>query len=201
MATLKELETDVLIIGAGNAALVAAEAAYDAGLKVTALERAPKERRGGDSAFSGGLFRFAFKDFEHVKEIVKETPGVEFKDVEVEPYPTDMFYGDLTPPTVRHVAIEASDPVKTAAFYQSAFELKELGRSENDVLLSDGTVSVAFVKHQGDGSCQVRSMGMEVKDPEAVASGFAQKKSLGNGKFEVKDIDGNTLELAANWQV
>ena len=44
-------------------------------------------------------------------------------------------------------------------------------------------------------------MGLEVKDPEAVASGFPQKKSLGNGKFEVKDIDRNTLELAANWPV
>jgi tricarballylate dehydrogenase len=95
LANITETKTDVLVIGAGNAALVAAEAAYDAGLKVTTLERAPKERRGGNSAFSGGLFRFAFKDFEHVKEIVKETPGIEFKDVDVEPYPTDMFYSDL----------------------------------------------------------------------------------------------------------
>lgn len=95
MATLNEVETDVLVIGAGNAALVAAEAAYDAGMKVIALERAPKQRRGGNSAFSGGLFRFAFKDFEHVKEIIKDTPGIDFKDVDVEPYPTDMFYSDL----------------------------------------------------------------------------------------------------------
>ena len=49
---LKELATDLLVIGAGNAALVAAETAYDAGLKVTVLERAPKQRRGGNSAFS-----------------------------------------------------------------------------------------------------------------------------------------------------
>ena len=82
MATLKEHETDVLVIGAGNAALVAAETAYDAGLKVTVLERAPKERRGGNSAFSGGLFRFAFKDFEHVKEIIKDSPGIDFKERE-----------------------------------------------------------------------------------------------------------------------
>lgn len=95
MANANEIATDVLVIGAGNAALVAAEAAYDAGMKVIALERAPKHRRGGNSAFSGGLFRFAFKDFEHVKEIIKDTPGIDFKDVDVEPYPTDMFYSDL----------------------------------------------------------------------------------------------------------
>ena len=95
MANLKEIETDVLIVGAGNAALVAAEAAHDAGVKVTVLERAPKERRGGNSTFSGGLFRFAYKDFESVKEFLQDTPGIDFKDVEVEPYPTDMFYSDL----------------------------------------------------------------------------------------------------------
>ena len=95
MANLNEIAADVLVIGAGNAALVAAETAYDAGMKVIALERAPKHRRGGTSAFSGGLFRFAFTDFEHVKEIIKDTPGIDFKDVDVEPYPTDMFYSDL----------------------------------------------------------------------------------------------------------
>ncbi len=92
---MKELETDLLVIGAGNAALVAAEAAHDQGVNVTVLERAPRERRGGNSAFSGGLFRFAYKDFEQVKEILKDTPGIDFKEVEVEAYPTDMFYNDL----------------------------------------------------------------------------------------------------------
>lgn len=120
MANLKEIETDVLIVGAGNAALVAAEAAYDAGLKVTTLERAPKERRGGNSHFSGGLFRFAFSDFEHVKEIVKETPGVEFNDVDVEPYPTDMFYADLmrvteglADPSLTELLVSRSEEVVT----------------------------------------------------------------------------------------
>ncbi|HJU60783.1 MAG TPA: FAD-dependent oxidoreductase, partial [Candidatus Binatia bacterium] len=70
MTTSKVLETDVIVIGAGNAASVAALAAHDLGAKVTLLERAPKERRGGNSAFSGGLFRFAFHDFEQLKGIV-----------------------------------------------------------------------------------------------------------------------------------
>jgi tricarballylate dehydrogenase len=120
VATLKEHETDVLVSGAGNAALVAAETAYDAGLKVTVLERAPKERRGGNSAFSGGLFRFAFKDFEHVKEIIKDSPGIDFKDVDVEPYPTDMFYGDLmrvteglADPTLSEMLVTRSEEVVT----------------------------------------------------------------------------------------
>ena len=52
MANLQEQETDILVIGAGNAALVAAETAFDTGVRVTVLERAPRERRGGNSAFS-----------------------------------------------------------------------------------------------------------------------------------------------------
>jgi len=117
-------------------------------------------------------------------------------DVSVEGFRTK---DDLNPPTVRHVTIEASDPVTTAAFYQKAFEMKEISRSENHVMLSDGTVSVDFVKHQGAGSCQVQFMGVQVNDPAAVAEAFPQHKSLGSGKYEVKDVDGNTLQLAEKW--
>jgi len=108
---------------------------------------------------------------------------------------------DLTPPTVRHVAIEASDPVRTGAFYKTAFDLKELERSDKEVTLSDGTISVSFIKQQGTGSCQVLLMGVQVRDPERTAAAFPSKKSLGSGKYAVQDIDGNTLELATNWQV
>jgi tricarballylate dehydrogenase len=93
--TAKVLEADVVVVGAGNAASVAALVAQELGAKVVMLERAPKGRRGGNSAFSGGLFRFAFQDFEQIKGIVKETPGAEFKNVDVEPYPKDRFYADL----------------------------------------------------------------------------------------------------------
>jgi catechol 2,3-dioxygenase-like lactoylglutathione lyase family enzyme len=117
-------------------------------------------------------------------------------DVSVEGFRTQ---DDLNPPTVRHVTIEADDPAKTAAFYQSAFAMKELDRAASHVLLSDGTVSIDFVKHQGEGSCQLKFLGVTVKDPAAVAEKFSQRRSLGAGKFEVKDVDGNTLQLAESW--
>jgi hypothetical protein len=60
---------------------------------------------------------------------------------------------------------------------------------------------MSFVKQQGAGSCKVLLMGLEVKDPEKTAAGFPSKTHLGNGKFAVQDIDGNTLELAASWPV
>jgi catechol 2,3-dioxygenase-like lactoylglutathione lyase family enzyme len=131
----------------------------------------------------------------------------EYRFLDMDGHPVDVSEegfrtsDDLTPPIVRHVTIEASDPARTGTFYKTAFDLKELQRSDKEVVLSDGTISVSFVRKQGAGSCQVLLMGLEVKEPAKLAAEFPSKKALGDDKFEVKDIDGNTLELAASWQV
>jgi len=49
MPNIEQIETDVLIIGGGNAALCAAMTAREAGAKVLVLESAPKDFRGGNS--------------------------------------------------------------------------------------------------------------------------------------------------------
>jgi catechol 2,3-dioxygenase-like lactoylglutathione lyase family enzyme len=131
----------------------------------------------------------------------------EYRFLDMDGHPVDVSEegfrtsDDLTPPLVRHVVIEASDPIRSGSFYKAAFELRELQSSENEVVLSDGTISVSLVKKRDSGACQLLLMGLEVQDPEKTAAGFPSKKTLGNGKFTVKDIDGNTLELASSWQV
>ena len=45
---------DVVVVGAGNAALTAAMSARQAGARVLVLEKAPHSLRGGNSRFSGG---------------------------------------------------------------------------------------------------------------------------------------------------
>jgi catechol 2,3-dioxygenase-like lactoylglutathione lyase family enzyme len=131
----------------------------------------------------------------------------EYRFLDMDGHPVDVSEDgfrtsdDLTPPNVRHVAIEASDPARSGDFYKSAFELKELQRTGDEVMLSDGTISVSFVKKHGAGACQLLLMGLEVEDPERVASAFPHQESLGNGRFTVKDVDGNRLELGSSWPI
>jgi hypothetical protein len=44
-------------------------------------------------------------------------------------------------------------------------------------------------------------MGVQVNNPAAAANAYPEHKSLGDGQFEVKDVDGNTLRLAEQWPV
>jgi tricarballylate dehydrogenase len=66
--------SDVLVVGKGNAALCAALAARDQGARVTMLEAASPEESGGNSAFAGGVMRFAFDGVEDLKRVTDLTP-------------------------------------------------------------------------------------------------------------------------------
>src|SRR4051812_44391543 len=89
---------DVIVIGAGNAALSAAVSAREQGAsRVLVLEKAPPELRGGNPPYSGGLLRFAFDRAEQLLPIVpnveKQIPGFM---TGVQPYPKALFHADLT---------------------------------------------------------------------------------------------------------
>ena len=86
---------DVIIAGAGNAALNAALVAREEGARVLVLEKAPEAARGGNSYFSGGLFRFPFEGVEDLEELAGELSADERAQIEIEPYPAAKFYDDL----------------------------------------------------------------------------------------------------------
>jgi tricarballylate dehydrogenase len=88
---------DVIVVGAGNAALAAAVSAREQGARrVVALEKAPRDLRGGNTHYSGGLLRFAY---DRPEDLLPLVPGVERElpdfPAGVEPYPQKRFLEDL----------------------------------------------------------------------------------------------------------
>ena len=66
-------EYDVIVVGAGNAALAAAVSAKENGAeRVVVLEKAPREMRGGNTHWSGGVLRFAFDDPREIGELLPD---------------------------------------------------------------------------------------------------------------------------------
>lgn len=63
-------EYDVVVAGAGNAALCAALAARENGARVLVLEKAPEDEKGGNSYFTAGGFRFTHDGLEDVSRDV-----------------------------------------------------------------------------------------------------------------------------------
>ena len=71
---------DVLIVGAGNAAMCAAMAALEQGCTVGILEKAPKQERGGNSMFTGHM-RFAYDNVDQLKVLMKDPTADELAGI------------------------------------------------------------------------------------------------------------------------
>ena len=85
---------DVIVVGAGNAALCAALSAREQGAKVLVLERAPREERGGNSAFTAGGFRMVSHGLEDVRKFV-DLSEEEIATTDFEDYTAEQFLDDL----------------------------------------------------------------------------------------------------------
>jgi len=111
----KPLDTDVVVIGAGNAALTAALAAREAGAAVTVLERAPEELRGGNTRFTGGIFRFSYPSIDALSELLEDDEDL--SDVIVEPYSSDRYTDDL-----ERLSGGRNDPELTRVLVDSSYD-------------------------------------------------------------------------------
>ena len=89
------IKAEVVVVGAGNAALCAAIAARSAGADVLVIERAPMKARGGNSFFSGGWMRFAFNSAEEVGKSVPELALDGKQDFDVVAYTEANYFDEM----------------------------------------------------------------------------------------------------------
>lgn len=88
---IEELHTDVVVVGAGNAALCAAITAREAGAEVLVLEKASLVERGGNSRFTGGLLRFEIASKDAVLALLDDVEPETAALLDVPPYTVDDY--------------------------------------------------------------------------------------------------------------
>jgi tricarballylate dehydrogenase len=86
---------DVLVIGAGNAAANAALAAHEAGCSVAMLETAPEAARGGNSAFTGGAFRFVYHDVTDLLALDPAIAELDLSSIDFGTYTQEQYFDDM----------------------------------------------------------------------------------------------------------
>jgi tricarballylate dehydrogenase len=86
---------DVIVVGAGNAALCAALSASESRKKILVLERAPQEESGGNSRFTAGLFRLAYRGPEDLKILIPDLSEQELASTDFGTYTEEQFLDDM----------------------------------------------------------------------------------------------------------
>src|SRR5689334_8649218 len=108
---------DVVVVGAGQAALTAAISAREAGARVLILEKAPKPQRGGNCRFAGGSYRFWHRGTEEMLEMFSGLSDAEAKALVVPEFSADTWYAKVmsitegrADPKLLEVLIKESNP-------------------------------------------------------------------------------------------
>ena len=97
---------DVVVVGAGNAALCAAMAARENGASVLILEKAPEHEKGGNSYFTAGGFRFCHNGVDDAAtDVLTDLSKAERDQIVLPVHDRKVFYDALMKVT-RHQANE-----------------------------------------------------------------------------------------------
>jgi len=200
---------DVIVVGAGNAALAAAVSAKENGAeRVVVIEKAPREMRGGNTHWSGGVLRFAFDDPREIGELL---PDVEdeyenFYDG-VSPYSKEDFHGDLM-----RVTSGRTDPVLSKLLVHSSFDtvkwMKKVGNIKMEPAISLSAVKkdnvmvwarglVVRAEHEGVGLSRswfatAEKLGIEIRYGTAATELLIGDDGRVNG-VKVRDDDGMSV--------
>jgi tricarballylate dehydrogenase len=150
---------DVIVVGAGNAAFAAALAARQEGSRVLVLEKASQKLRGGNTRFTGGLFRCTYNSVEDLIPIVRTNDDP--STVALDPYTQKDFQRDM-----ERVTGGRCDPELTATLIDRSYDtvqwLANLGVSW-EFNRAVGAVTVpgsARVKLPSGGALRVKGEGV-----------------------------------------
>lgn len=94
MVQLK-FDYDVIVVGAGNTALLTALRAHEHGARVLVLEIAPKEKRGGNAYFTTGIYRIVHNGIDDIRELMPDLTEEE-RNISIQPYSADEYFRDYT---------------------------------------------------------------------------------------------------------
>lgn len=95
MSTIDTTNIDVIVVGAGNAAACAALSAVENGARVLMLETAPEDSRGGNSAFTGGAFRFSHNGVDDLMQLCPSLADEDLDNIDFGTYTNDQYYDDI----------------------------------------------------------------------------------------------------------
>lgn len=89
------MKADVVVVGAGNAAMCAALAAREQGASVIVLEKSPKKERGGNSTFTAGAIRFAYEGIDDILKVAPDLTQDEVDNTDFGTYTEEQYFDDL----------------------------------------------------------------------------------------------------------
>ncbi len=132
---------DVIVVGGGNAAFCAALAAREHCDRVLVLERAPEEEAGGNSRFTAGLLRVAYRGVDDIKRLIPDLSEQEISSSDFGAYTEEQFLDDMArvteyrcDPDLTEVLVKQSLPTAlwmrskgvrfTAAWGRQAFKVE-----------------------------------------------------------------------------
>jgi tricarballylate dehydrogenase len=134
------LQYDVVVVGSGNAALCAGISAKEEGANVLILEKGPFQKRGGNSFFTDGAIRFAYRDLDEIREIMPELTNEEASRINLPIYSEEDYYSDLMrvtsgksdPQLAKQLVAQSSQVIKWMHNNGVIFEFNENQSFEQD---------------------------------------------------------------------